>query len=127
MATNVKKTNGQRAIGTFIPAIEPDGKSNKVVSSLLRGETYRGRSFVVNAWYHTAYEPLRNESQRVVGAIYVGVPQESVPGLRQAVVGLRVGDHGRAFVLDTQANMVVSPNDGPDGELLPERDAEEAR
>jgi methyl-accepting chemotaxis protein len=124
VCTNVRKTDGKRAIGTFIPHVQPDGKPNPVVRALLRGETARGRNYVVNAWYHTAYQPVRDKSKRVVGALYVGVPQESVSGLRDAVVGLRIGSGGRAFVVDTTGVVIVPPGAAADGNLLPARDAD---
>ncbi len=58
ISTNVKKQDGSRAIGTYIPRTDPDGQPNPVVSTVLRGETYRGRAFVVDQWYITAYEPI---------------------------------------------------------------------
>ena len=70
-ALNVEKLDGSRAIGTYIPAVSPDGTPNPVVSSILRGETFNGRAYVVNAWYVTAYEPILDENQEVVGILYV--------------------------------------------------------
>lgn len=73
MATNVQGKDGNRAIGTYIPAQNPDGTPNPVVASLLRGETYHGNAFVVNAWYVSAYQPVRDARGQVLGALYVGV------------------------------------------------------
>lgn len=50
VATNVEKKDGSRAIGTYIPAINPDGAPNPVVASIMNGEAYRGIAYVVNAW-----------------------------------------------------------------------------
>ncbi len=58
VATNVRDSQGGRAIGTYIPAINADGSPNPVIAAVLAGKTYHGRAFVVNAWYLTAYEPL---------------------------------------------------------------------
>jgi len=49
VATNVVGDDGKRAIGTFIPATGADGQPNPVVSTILRGDTFVGRAFVVNA------------------------------------------------------------------------------
>ena len=46
------------AIGTYIPAVNPDGEPNPVISRVLKGQTFRGRAYVVNDWYMTAYEPI---------------------------------------------------------------------
>ena len=47
ISTNVVDSEGERAIGTYIPETEPDGKTNPVISAILKGETYQGRAFVV--------------------------------------------------------------------------------
>ncbi|MFA7627285.1 MAG: Cache 3/Cache 2 fusion domain-containing protein, partial [Candidatus Kapaibacterium sp.] len=51
IATNVKNNNGKRAVGTYIPYINPDGKTNSVLSKILSGEKYIGTAFVVNDYY----------------------------------------------------------------------------
>jgi methyl-accepting chemotaxis protein len=110
VCTNVQNRDGSRAIGTYIPRVEPDGKANPVIAAVLAGKTYRGRAFVVKAWYITAYEPLLDRSGRVIGMLYVGVPQESVAELRRAVLAARVGETGRAFVIDSSGNWIVHPS-----------------
>nr|MEE4268800.1 Cache 3/Cache 2 fusion domain-containing protein [Candidatus Krumholzibacteria bacterium] len=91
VSTNVLKSDGQRAIGTYIPAVNPDGTANPVVSKVLSGETFRGRAFVVDRWYLTAYEPIKDASGSVVGINYFGVPMESATALRQAIMDIPVG------------------------------------
>jgi len=119
VCTNIEDASGRRAIGTFIPAVGPDGKPNAVVATVLRGETYIGRAFVVRAWYISAYEPILDSTGRVIGALYVGVPQENVPALRTAISDMRVGTTGRTFVIDSQGNWVIRPRDGPSEDLQP--------
>jgi PAS domain S-box-containing protein len=100
VATTVKTVEGKRAIGTFIPAVNPDYSPNPVISAILGGKTYHGRAYVVNAWYLTAYEPIKDRTGRLVGMLYVGVKQESVETLlRQAVLQTNVGKNGYVFVL----------------------------
>jgi methyl-accepting chemotaxis protein len=108
VSTNVKTADGKRAIGTFIPAVNPDGQPNPVVSALLSGTPHIGRAHVVNEWYLTAHIPLRDEKQQVVGALYVGVPQESVKSLRKQIMATTVGTTGYVYVLDTQGHYVIS-------------------
>jgi methyl-accepting chemotaxis protein len=100
VATNVKGRDGQRALGTYIPARAADGTPNPVVSKVLRGERYEGNAFVVNAWYQSVYEPVRDPSGQVIGMIYVGVRQENVASLRQSIVGARVGETGRVLIMN---------------------------
>lgn len=100
VATNVEKLDGQRAIGTYIPRINPDGKPNPVISAVLRGETFYGRAYVVNDWYITAYQPIWDAAhEQVVGILYFGEKQENVNSLREGIVSTVVGKTGYVFVL----------------------------
>lgn len=119
VATNVQTADGRRAIGTYIPATNPDGTPNPVLSAVLRGETYEGRAFVVNQWYLTAYEPIM-DGREVVGMLYVGIPQESATSLRAAIMATQVGETGYVFVLNakgaTRGHYVISHHGERDGE-----------
>ncbi|GAB7023191.1 methyl-accepting chemotaxis protein [Salidesulfovibrio brasiliensis] len=93
VATNILKNDGNRAIGTYIPASSP------VAQTIRSGETYRGTAYVVNAWYLTQYKPMLDESGRVIGCIYVGVLQEGVAELRSGLNSVTLGDTGFLSVL----------------------------
>jgi methyl-accepting chemotaxis protein len=136
VATNVRKADGERAIGTYIPAVNPDGRPNPVVGAVLAGETFRGRAFVVDAWYQTAYEPIRDRAGEIVGMLYVGLKQEAIPVLRETLENTVVGRTGYIWVLGCEGSergrYIVSKQgkaDGvdiweartPDGELVIQR------
>lgn len=127
IATNVMKTDGDRAVGTYIPAVNPDGSANGVVSTVLSGETFRGTAFVVNAWYQTAYAPIFDPSGEVVGVLYVGVKQQNVDTLRQAIVEARVGTTGTAMVLKgtgaDRGQVLIGPEGIEGTSLLEQQDA----
>lgn len=131
VATNVQTTDAKRAIGTYIPAIMPDGTPNPVVSTVLSGKTYRGDAFVVNAWYDTAYEPLLNEAGQVMGMLYVGVKQQNVESLRQAILRTKVGETGYVYVLGSEGNdrgrYIISQQGQRDGENIWEQQDAEGR
>jgi methyl-accepting chemotaxis protein len=91
VATTVADTDGKRAVGFYIPAIMPDGSQNAVVQTVLAGQTFRGRAYVVNAWYVTAYEPMRNKAGDIIGMFYVGMKQEGLTALRDAITGQSKG------------------------------------
>jgi two-component system NtrC family sensor kinase len=66
IATNVMREDGSRAVGTRV--------SEEVYNRVVReGGTWIGRAFVVNAWYISAYEPLRDYQDRAIGMLYVGI------------------------------------------------------
>ncbi len=66
ISTTVKKLDGQRAIGSYIPSDSP------VYKAIVKGETFRGKAFVVNDWYLTTYAPIRDVDNKIIGALYVG-------------------------------------------------------
>ncbi|MGD8453895.1 MAG: methyl-accepting chemotaxis protein [Phycisphaerae bacterium] len=119
VCTNVPKTDNTRAIGTYIPAVNPDGTPNPVVAALQRGETFRGRAYVVNQWYITAYRPILSDGEWV-GALYVGVPEQILAALREAIMSIKVGKSGYVYVLnargDTRGYYVISKDGARDGE-----------
>jgi len=121
VATTVRTTAGERAIGTYIPAVEPDGGENAVVAAVLKGQTYHGRAYVVNAWYLTAYEPIRDQAGALVGMLYVGVKQETVASrIRHAILQGSVGKTGYIYVLggggEDRGRYVISFKGERDGE-----------
>lgn len=122
VCTNIKTKEGGRAVGTFIPAVEPDGKENITIKTVLEGKTFRGRAFVVDGWYITAYEPIFDKEKKVSGMLFVGVPQESATSLRQAIMKTKVGETGYVYILNgsgtTQGHYVISKNGERDGENL---------
>jgi methyl-accepting chemotaxis protein len=122
VCTNVKKEDGSRAIGTYIPAVNPDGKPNPVIHTIMQGETYVGRAFVVNTWCLTAYEPILDSQKKVVGLLYVGIKQEDQPELRQGIMNIVAGKTGYAYVLggagDEQGKYIISYKGQRDGENL---------
>ncbi len=120
VATNVEQLDGQRAIGTYISHKNPDGSSNKMIAAVLRGETFHGRAYVVNAWYVTAYKPIWDEAQKhVVGILYFGEKQESVESLRSGIMNTVVGQTGYVYVLGgkdkERGEYIISPDGKNDG------------
>jgi len=77
ISTNVKREDGSRAVGTQL--------SNSVRNAVLeRGQTWDAPAFVVNDWYITAYEPIRDPAGKIIGVLYVGLLQ--APFTHQRVV-----------------------------------------
>ena len=120
VATNVEDLERRRAIGTYIPALDPDGKVNAVVTTVLKGQSYRGLAYVVNAWYLTAYEPIKDKTGNVIGMFYVGEKLEAVSSLRKAISGIKVGKTGYVSVLggkgDHRGHYIISKDGVRDNE-----------
>jgi two-component system NtrC family sensor kinase len=66
ISTNVKNEKGERAIGTRV--------SREVYQAvLIEGKSWIHRAFVVNDWYISAYEPIKDINQKIIGILYVGM------------------------------------------------------
>lgn len=123
VATTVLDKNGRRAIGTYIPAVNPDGKPNPVISTIMKGGTYTGSAFVVNTKYLTAYEPVRDNTGRIIGMFYVGVQQKGVESrVRHAILQTSVGKTGYVYAITGHGNergkYIISQKGERDGENL---------
>ena len=66
ISTNVKNEDGTYAISTLL--------SDEVYDEVLvNGTRWVGDAFVVNSWYISAYEPIRDIDNNIIGILYVGV------------------------------------------------------
>jgi methyl-accepting chemotaxis protein WspA len=123
VATNVENLDKKRAIGTFIPAVNADGTANAVVAAAIKGQPYRGLAFVVNTWYLTAYEPLKDARGKIIGMLFVGEKLEAVDSLRKAIMSIKVGKTGYVAVIggkggEHQGRYIISKDGSRDGESL---------
>jgi methyl-accepting chemotaxis protein len=122
VCTNVPGKDGGRAVGTYIPAVNPDGTPNPVVSAVLKGQTYTGKAFVVNDWYITKYQPIFNEKKEVIGCVYVGIRRDDVPEVRKEIMDITVGKTGYVYVLqgtgDKRGTYIISQGGKRDGECI---------
>lgn len=84
IATNVVGPDGKRAVGTRVSA--------EVYDRVLgEGEPWKGPAFVVDSWYISAYEPLRDLNQKIIGMLYVGVLKDRYDDMRNGAMGLFIG------------------------------------
>ena len=84
ISTNVKREDGSRAIGTRV--------SEEVYDQVLvKGLPWIGRAFVVNNWYITAYEPIRNIAGDIIGILYVGILEEKFADMRRGTIWMFLG------------------------------------
>lgn len=80
ISTNVKNKDGSRAIGTLI--------SEDVKKAVLQKEqSWIDRAFVVNDWYITAYEPIKNIQSQNIGILYVGMLEKPYIDTTNRVMG----------------------------------------
>ncbi len=93
IATNVLRPDGQRAIGTRV--------SKEIGEQVLgRGKKWIDRAFVVNDWYLTAYEPIKDVGGDIVGMLYVGVREAKYADVRRKAISI--------FVIITLVGMALA-------------------
>ncbi|MBC7963270.1 MAG: PAS domain-containing protein [Steroidobacteraceae bacterium] len=65
VSTNVLTAAGKRAVGTKLvgPAYDAIFK---------QGKPYRGETAILGIRYHTAYDPIRDRTGKIIGVLYVG-------------------------------------------------------
>jgi two-component system NtrC family sensor kinase len=93
ISTNVKNEDGSRAIRTRVS----EEVYNQVV---LEGEPWIGRAYVVNNWYITAYEPIKNINNEIIGILYVGILEQKYVDIENRAV--------LAFLTITLAGVLIS-------------------
>jgi methyl-accepting chemotaxis protein len=70
LSTNVKKENGDRAVGTKLSVDHP------AQAFLAKGEAYYGPAVLFGRDYITGYFPVKNAAGANVGMLFIGIPTE---------------------------------------------------
>jgi two-component system NtrC family sensor kinase len=79
ISTNVENEDGSRAIGTRV--------SEEVYNYVVKkGGTWTGRAYVVNNWYITAYEPIKNINNEIIGILYVGILEQKYLDIKRRTI-----------------------------------------
>lgn len=113
ISTNVLKLDGSRAVGTYIPTDSP------VYQAIMKGESYNGRAFVVNAWYITAYEPIKDSNGKTIGALFVGEKEsEFQNSILNSLSSIIIGKTGYIWIVDSEGNYILSKDRTRDGENI---------
>jgi len=75
ISTNVQNDNGERAIGTRV--------SREVAEHVLKkGLSWTGRAWVVDAWYLSQYDPIKDPAGNIIGMLYVGELEQKYLDMR---------------------------------------------
>lgn len=83
IATTVLLESGSRAIGTRV--------SDEVAEQTLgRAEPWSGRALVVDHWYISRYDPIRNPAGDVIGMLYIGELEQVYDDIRTRTVALNL-------------------------------------
>lgn len=103
VATNVVDEQGSRAIGTRV--------SEEVYEKVVEGgKIWHDRAFVVTDWYKTAYEPIRDINQNVIGILYVGILEAPFTHLSRNIMILFITIVIAAVVLAVVFAFILASN-----------------
>ena len=84
VSTNVLDEEGNRAVGTRVSA--------EVFERVIkRGQTWHDRAFVVTHWYKTAYGPITDINDNVIGMLYVGILEKPFRDMAFGIIVMFLG------------------------------------
>lgn len=93
IATNVKRKNSLRAVGTVL---DPQGK---VIAALKQALPFRGVVEILNEPYIASYEPMLDKAGNVIGAYYVGFKVD-MKVVRDSVQSIHPLENSFAAIID---------------------------
>jgi len=103
IATNVMREDGTRAIGTRV--------SEEVYDQVIKkGIPWIARAFVVNNWYITAYEPIKDMENNIIGILYVGILEQKFTDMRNTVVFTFLGITILGIVIAIGLSFILAHN-----------------
>lgn len=105
IATNIKRQDGSTAVSTF--ASKPIYRK-----TIEEGKRFIGRALLPDGWYLSAYEPIRDGNDKVIGMLYVGIPEGDpsiIDGLKEELEKIKIGKKGFVFILNKEAKVLISP------------------
>jgi len=102
-STNIVNKDGKRAVGSFITA------ENPIAKALLKGVSFEGDAYLVNDWYISACEPITDNRGMVVGALWVGIKEQSSESLKSEIKAIEVGKTGYVYVINSKGVLKIHP------------------
>lgn len=101
-------------LNTFLNVTTPENASDpaEVVAS---GNAFVGRTLEAGEWHIGRYEPIRDKSGDIIGAMYLGQSVTGVKSLQQELAANSIGTHGSVTIIyahgPQRGQMLVKPFD----------------
>jgi methyl-accepting chemotaxis protein len=103
ITTSLKKSDGQRAIGTYL------GKKHPGYQPLMNGQSYEGYAKLFGNEYMTVYQPIKNKQKQVIGILYIGFNiNDALASLRESVNKIVIEESGNLFVFRNTNDVVIA-------------------
>ena len=78
ISTNIMSDANERAIGTYL------GTDHNAYETVINGGLYIGEAEILGKNYYTAYEPIKDNNNNVIGLLFVGMPTERLDNIINA-------------------------------------------
>ncbi len=115
VSTNVATPTGARDLAKRLRPVGSDGTPNPIVAALMKGETYVGLSREDGTCFTTAYEPIHDRRNRIIGAFSIAVRRNGADDLEQTIDRLLAGRSIDLTVLDSKGSLLLSRDGDSDG------------
>ncbi len=102
IATSIRNASGNRAVGTFL------GTGSDAYDPLMRRTQYIGEANILNLPYLTAYEPILDDGNQVIGIYFVGIPMSDVQSITGQARNQLLTYSGIVLLLVLIAGMAVA-------------------
>ncbi|WP_164995849.1 Cache 3/Cache 2 fusion domain-containing protein [Miniphocaeibacter massiliensis] len=68
ISTSIMSDENERAISTYL------GNDHKAYNKVINGDIYTGEAEILGDNYYTAYQPIKDKNNNVIGLLFVGMP-----------------------------------------------------
>lgn len=103
VSTSIADEDGDVAIGYAIPADTP------IAKALTAGGSFSGIVEEPDGWYQSAYMPLKDFSERIIGVIAVG-REVITPEFQRIIDTQKIGGKGYGFIFTENGTLVSHPD-----------------
>jgi hypothetical protein len=92
ISTNIRQADGKRAVGTSL------GTSSAAYNPVMKKKLYLGKAVILGSPYLTAYDPILDGNNDVIGILFLGIPQAEIQTIAAKNMKVLLGNIGLAFI-----------------------------
>lgn len=85
ISTNIRKEDGERAVGTLL------GTASAAYKPVMNKKSYLGQANILGKPYLTAYQPITDKNDQVIGILFLGIPQSEIQGIASQTMHTLLG------------------------------------
>jgi len=109
VGTTMVAPDGQRAISYYMPSILNNGQTNPVISAIMQGNQYKGRAYIVNEWFISAFKPLKDTDGKIIGMLNVGTRETDNVSVINMINNTVIGKTGYPLIFDSNGTIIMHP------------------